>query len=77
MPQDVVCRRYQEEEIRQGELLQMVVTLQFPVVAAGGPGDDLILRAVDLGATERLHEAGDRGKADIPIERADLNVRGG
>src|SRR5579871_3426302 len=57
MTQDVVCRRYEEEEIRQGELLQIVVALQLPVVAAGGPGDDLALRAVDLCARQRLHEA--------------------
>src|SRR3979490_428625 len=57
MTQDVVRRRYKEEEIRQGELLQIVVALHFPVVAAGGPGDDLALRAVDLCASQGLHEA--------------------
>ena len=29
MTQDVVCRRYKEEEIRQGELLQIVVACWF------------------------------------------------
>ena len=53
MTQDVVRPRYKEEEIRQGELLQIVVALNFPVVAASGPGDDLALRAVDLCASPR------------------------
>src|SRR5215475_1194588 len=57
MTQDVVRRRYKEEEIRQGELLQIVVALHFPVVAAAGPGDNLALRAVDLCASQGLHEA--------------------
>ena len=34
MTQDVVRRRYKEEEIRQGELLQIVLALHSPVVAA-------------------------------------------
>jgi hypothetical protein len=46
--QNVVRRRYKEEEIREGEPLQIVVALQFPVIATGGPRDDLALRAVDL-----------------------------
>ena len=54
MTQDVVRRRYKEEEIRQGELLQIVAALHFPVVAAGGPGDDLALRAIDLLSQRRL-----------------------
>src|SRR2546428_6616687 len=57
MTQDVVRRRYKEEEIRQSELLQIVVALHFPVVAAAGPGDNLALRAVDLCASQGLHEA--------------------
>ncbi len=57
MTQDVVRRRYKEEEIRQGELLQIIVALHFPVVAAAGPGDDLVLRAVELCARQGLHEA--------------------
>src|SRR5262245_59225220 len=57
MPQNVVRCRYKEEEIRQGELLQVVVGLQFPVIAAGGPGDDLALRAVHLRVRQGLHEA--------------------
>src|SRR5262249_58511075 len=57
MTQDVVRRRYKEEEIRQGKLLQIVDALQFPVVAAGSPGDNLALRAVDLCASQGLHEA--------------------
>src|SRR5581483_4126459 len=56
MTQDVIRRRYKEKEIRQSELLQIVVALQFPVVGTGGPGDDLVLRAVHLGAIKRLHE---------------------
>jgi hypothetical protein len=52
MTQDVVRRRYKEEEIRQGELLQIVVALHFPVVAAAGPRDNLALRAVDLCASQ-------------------------
>src|SRR5262245_18787717 len=57
MTQDVVRRRYKEEEIRQGELLQIVLALHFPVVAAASPGDNLVLRTVDLCAGQRLHEA--------------------
>ena len=57
MTQDVVRRRYKEEEIRQGELLQIVVALHFPVVAAGSPGDNFVLRAVNLCASEGFHEA--------------------
>src|SRR5215831_6215459 len=57
MTQDVVRRRYKEEEIRQSELLQIVLALHFPVVAAASPGDNLVLRAVDLCASQRLHEA--------------------
>src|SRR5262249_31656122 len=57
MTQDVVRRRYKEEEVRQGELLQIVLALHFPVVAAASPGDNLVLRAVDLCASQRLHEA--------------------
>ena len=57
MTQDVIRRRYEEEEIRQGKLLQIVVALHFPVVATTGPGDDLVLRAVDLRASQGLHEA--------------------
>ena len=52
MSQDIIRRRYKEEEIRQGELLQIVISLHFPVVAAGGPGDDLVLRAIDLCARQ-------------------------
>ena len=54
MTQDVVRRCYKEEKIRQGELLQIVVALHFPVVAAAGPSDDLALRAVDLCASQGL-----------------------
>src|SRR5262249_62195540 len=57
MTQNVVRRRYKEEEIWQRELLQIVASLQFPVITAGGPGDDLALRTVDLSAGQRLHEA--------------------
>src|ERR1700726_889441 len=57
MTQDVVRRCYKEEEIRQGELLQIVVAIHFPVVAASGPGDDLALRAVALCARQGLQEA--------------------
>src|SRR6516162_655231 len=57
MTQDVVCRRYKEEEIRQGELLQIVVAFHFPVVTAGSPGDNLVLRAIHLCASQGLHEA--------------------
>src|SRR5262249_59219453 len=57
MTQNVVRRRYKEEEIREGELVWIVVALQFPVVAAGSPGDNLALRAVDLCASQGLHEA--------------------
>ena len=49
-----VCKK---EEIRQGELLQIVVAFYFPVVGATSPGDDLALRAVDLCASQGLHEA--------------------
>ena len=52
MTQDVVRRRYKEEEIRQAERLQIIVALHFSVVAATGPGDDLVLRAVDLCASQ-------------------------
>ena len=38
MTQDVVRRRYKEEEIRQRELLQIVIALQFSIIAASGPG---------------------------------------
>jgi hypothetical protein len=57
MTQDVVRRRYKEEEIWQGELLQIVVALHFSVVAASSPSDNLALRAVDLCASQGLHEA--------------------
>src|SRR5215813_2086462 len=57
MTQNVVRRRYKEKEIWKGELLQIIVALQFPVVAAGGPGDDLAFCAIDLCASQRLHEA--------------------
>src|SRR4051794_2151956 len=57
MTQDVVRRRYKEEEIRQGEMLQIVASLHFPVVGAALPGDNLALRAVDLCASQGLHEA--------------------
>src|ERR1700716_3471244 len=56
MTQDVVHRRYKKEEFRQGELLQIVVALHFPVVGAALPGDNLALRAVDLCASQGLHE---------------------
>src|SRR6516162_4173375 len=56
MTQDVVRRRYKAEEIRQSELLQIVVALHVPVVAAGSPGDNLALRAVDLCTRQGLHE---------------------
>src|SRR5580704_2931972 len=57
MTQDVVRRSYKEEEIRQGELLQIIVALHLSVVAAGAPGDDLALCTVDLCASQGLHEA--------------------
>src|SRR5215472_14083069 len=57
MTQNVVRRRYKEEEIRKGELLQIIVALQFPVIAGGGPGDDLAFCAIDLCASQGLHEA--------------------
>jgi hypothetical protein len=57
MTQDVVRRRYKEEEIRQCEMLQIVVAFHLPVVAAVRPGDHLALRAVDLCANQGLHEA--------------------
>src|SRR6185436_14275886 len=57
MTQDVVRGRYKEEEIRQGELLQIIVAFHFPVVGASGPGDDLVLGAVHLCTSQRLHEA--------------------
>jgi hypothetical protein len=38
--QDVVRRRYKKEEIRQSELLQIIVAFHFPVVAAAFPGDN-------------------------------------
>src|SRR4029079_15407651 len=52
MTQDVVRRSYKKKEIRQSELLQIVVALHFSVVAATGPGDNLALRAVDLCASQ-------------------------
>ena len=51
MTQDVIRRGYKEEEIRQGELLQIVNAFHLPVVAASGPCDDLVLRAVELCAS--------------------------
>src|SRR3981081_1128463 len=57
MTQDVVRRLYKEEEMRQGELLHIVVAFNFPVVAAGSPGDNLVLRSVDLCASQGLNEA--------------------
>ena len=48
MAQDVVRRRDKEVEIWEGELLQIVVALQFPFVPAGSPADGLVLCTVDL-----------------------------
>ena len=56
MPEDVVGCRHEEEEIRQRELLQVIVALQLSLVTAGAPGDDLVLCAVDLRASQGLHE---------------------
>src|ERR1700690_2407647 len=72
MTQDVVRGRYKEEEIRQGELLQVVVPLHFPVIAAAGPSDDLTLRAVDLCASQGLHEA--QGGFDAALRGGEAGV---
>jgi hypothetical protein len=44
MTQNIVRRRYKEEEIRQGELLQIVVAFQFAVIAAC----DMCTRSVEV-----------------------------
>src|SRR5579862_1204231 len=72
MTQDVVCRRYKEEEIRLGKLLQIVVALHFPRVATAGPGNDLLLRAIDLCASKGLHEA--QGGFDAALGRGETGV---
>src|ERR1051326_352095 len=56
MAQNVVRRRDEEEKIRQGELLQVVVTFHLAVVAAALPGDDFVFSSVDLFARQRLHK---------------------
>ena len=76
MTQDVVRGRDEEEEIRQRELLQVVVALELAVVAAGGPRNHLALGAIELGGRQRLDEAQRRfdpalrrGKAGIVHRR--------
>ena len=78
MSQDVVGGRHKEEEIRQGKLLQIVGTLHSPVIAAGSPSDDFVLRTVDLGAIQGLYQINAAVPAgapsgSIPVQ---LNVGG-
>ncbi len=56
MAQDVVGCRDEEEEVRQGEVLQIGGALHFPRVAAGRPDNVLVLGALDLRPFQGLDE---------------------